>query len=220
MKERLADELADHYLDRDPTKVPDWKASARRAQLALDVDPDNLKARCFLLRLHTHHAESEESQGNHNFDQLGSELDAVKRHAEWLAERLPRLPAERTGQIKSDLAAYYQQIGDIKHAAGQKTTGDGNDATQRLDNVLNEVQRGRITPYEARNRLTRELQTRRRALEATRDHYRASDAAYQKSLHYDPLNARANQRVQQHRSEFSAIEDLLNETNRLVRELS
>lgn len=220
MKEQLSDELADYYLDRDPTSMPDVAAAESRALLVLDMDPDNMKARCFLLRLNTYQVGELSKSRAQNFSQLYERLSNLRRHAEWLEARLPAFSAERQAQVKGDLAGYYEQMGEIKHSEGQKATGEINNATTHFERAVTELESGLVVSREsARGRIVSALRDRQRALEQARESYRVSDEAFEKSLRFERVNPAATERIARHRSECATIATMLDQTRDVLRQL-
>jgi hypothetical protein len=220
MKERLGDELADYYLDRDPTNVPDPNAAARRAQLVLDIDPDNIKARDFLLRFHTYLTSTRMKEGARNFVELYKELDDIRRHAVWLEAKLPDLSAERQAELKSDLASYYGQMGEVKHEEGQKSTSVGNEATERLNRAIDAFKLigGSASSIHVQPVLNA-LIDRKSALDRTRASYRAADSELETALRFERMIPRATQLIERHRQQYEMLSELLNQTKDLLRQL-
>lgn len=184
-RQRLADDLADHYLDPDPTRVPDFGRSRRRAETVLDIDPSNLKARTFLLRSVTHEVGTRCQEGDRDFPALVRELAATERHAEWLEAHRQELPAEPQGRAASDLAAFYDQLGWVKHQEGQLTT-----------EKYNNLRQGSFAEA-------------RRLLESIQQAYRDSDRWFEKSLALDPVNLRAKDLRERHQNESKSIQKAL-----------
>jgi Flp pilus assembly protein TadD len=178
LRQQLADDLADHYLDPDPTRVPDFARSRRRATAVVDIDPENLKARTFLLRSVTYEVSTRSEEGDRDFAAMAKLLKAEERHAEWLEEHRRDLPPEPQGRATSDLAAFYDQFGAVWHQEGQA-------ATERFNN---------LKPGSSREA--------RRLLEAIQKSYRDSDRWYEKSLALDPVNLRAKDRLDHHRNQY------------------
>jgi tetratricopeptide (TPR) repeat protein len=189
-RQRLADDLADHYLDPDPTRVPDFGRSRRRAATVLDVDPANVKARTFLLRSVTHEVGTRCQEGDRNFSGMARELAATERHAEWLEAHRSELPAEHQGRTASDLAAFYDQLGWVKHEEGQL-------AIEKFN-----------------NRRQGSFPEARRLLESIQQAYRDSDRWFEKSLALDPVNLRAKNLPERHRNEYPSIQKALGEIRR------
>lgn len=191
VRQRLADDLADHYLDPDPTRVQDFGRSRRRAATVLDVDPANVKARTFLLRSVTHEVGTRCQEGDRDFPGMARELVAAERHAEWLETHRQDLPAESQGRAASDLAAFYDQLGWVKHQEGQL-------AIERFNNL----RKGSFVEA-------------RRLLESIQQAYRDSDRWFQKSLDLDPVNLRAKELPERHRNEYPSIQKALGEIRRV-----
>jgi tetratricopeptide (TPR) repeat protein len=183
-RQRLAVDLADHYLDPDPTRVPDFGLSRRRAATVLDVDPANLKARTFLLRSVTHEVGTRCQEGDRDFSGMARELAAAERHAEWLEAHRQELPTESQGRAASDLAAFYDQFGWVRHEEGQL-------AIEKFNNL----QQG--------------SRDARRLLESILQSYRDSDRWFEKSLGHDPVNLRAKKLPERHRNEYPSIQNIL-----------
>jgi tetratricopeptide (TPR) repeat protein len=192
--ERLADDLADHYLDPDPTRVPDFEHSRRRAETVVDLDPENLKARAFLLRSATHEIDTRREEGDRRFPTMAKTLTRLRRHAEWLESQLEKLSEERRPRASGTLVAYYDQCGLIRHADGQKATGELNAAA------------GRLSPGEAR-----------RKMEKIKKCYRDSDRWLQKSLELDPVNPRARDTLEHHQTQYEPLEENLRQLREIDR---
>ena len=186
LRNRLSVDLAKHYLDPDPTNLTDLDTSLARAILVLDIDPDNVPARSFMLRATTHHVYISSKEGDRDFPKLFNRLDGLKTQAEWLEERLDTFESELRSRIRGDLASYYDQMGEIKHDEGQYVTSKINEA----------IRRGIIT----------EILIRAEQMQAC---YQVSDAHFKKSLDLDPATARARERIQHHSRESQALSDLL-----------
>ncbi len=197
IQDRLAEELAGHYLDPDPTNLPDLEASVRRAGIALDIDADNLKSRIFLLRAITHSVNTQHKEGEKNLGRLADKLTEIGRHAEWLESRLSLLPEDRRARVKSDLISYYDQLGKIKHSQGQQATTEAIEAQRALENS---------SQYEIRRRLS----DFKLHLERIRQCYQASDGAFQRSQKLDPMNPVAQDLMRHHREQYQEIEGALN----------
>ncbi len=185
LKERLADALADHYLDPDPTRVPDFAAAARRAELVVDLDPHNLKARAFLVRGATFDTDTRRKEGERDYVRLAGRLTAVERHAEWLAARLDQLSGEPRGRLAADLAAFYDQKGQVKHEEADQVTGR-----------FNALPEGQVR--QAKMLLT-----------AIRQCHQESDTALKRALAFDPVNARAQEMLDHHAGEYGKIDRIL-----------
>lgn len=182
-QERLGDELADHYLDPDPTNVSNFEISTGRARLVLDIDPANVKARCFLLRATTYRINVQKREGNQNHGSMVQQLHELQRHAVWLADRVANLPEERRVQVTSDLASYYHQMAEAKHSEGQDYVTRANEASVSAE--------------------------QRRYMERVLQCYRESDSAYQQSLKFDPVNIAAKKWMEFHQEQIKAIESQL-----------
>lgn len=204
MKERLADELADYYLDPDPTNLVDVDLSLSRAQLVLDIDPDNVKARCFMLRAATHSVDVRNKEGDRNFAALYARLDGLRRHADFLEKKLGALPAERAVRVRGDLAGFYHQIGEIKHSEGQKAAGESQDALKQLNQAIEERNSYAINLA---------VPVTVRWLEKTRKCYQDSDKAFQMSLKFEPVNISAQQSIDHHREQYGPIAEILRQLN-------
>lgn len=185
-RQRLADDLADHYLDPDPTRVPDFGRSRRRAATVLDIDPANLRARTFLLRSVTHEVGTRCQEGDRDFSGMARELAAAERHADWLEEHRQELTAESQGRAASDLAAYYDQFGTVKHREGYEDVDRANQALS-----------------------SRSLREARRLLESIRRSYQESDRYFEKSLVFDPVNLQAKELRERHQNEYTSIQNIL-----------
>ncbi len=182
-RQRLADELAAHYLDPDPTHVPDATRSRRRAEAVLDIDPSNARARSFVLRSVTHETGTRCQEGDRDFAGMARLLAVAERHAEALERRLEHLPQEHRTRAASDLAAYYDQCGTVRHL-------EGYDLVDRV----NEAIKAKSWP------------AARRLLEIIRQAYRDSDRWCEKSLALDPVNPQATERLDYHRRQYGAID--------------
>jgi tetratricopeptide (TPR) repeat protein len=185
-RQRLADDLADHYLDPDPTRVPDFGRSRHRAATVLDIDPANLKARTFLLRSVTHEVGTRCEEGDRDFPGMAKELAAAERHAEWLEGHRQELPAESQGRATSDLAAFYDQFGKVKHREGYESIDRANQAISSSS-----------------------FREARRLLESIRRSYQESDRCFKRSLALDPVNLQAKELLENHRKNYGAIENNL-----------
>jgi tetratricopeptide (TPR) repeat protein len=186
VKEKLGEDLADQYLDPDPTNLPDFNGTIRRAKRVVDIDPQNFKGRSFLIKATTHHIDVGRREGEKGFSQMFERLTDVERHADWLESRLDDLAPELRERAKNDLAAFYEQKGAVKHDEGQQEIGYANEAGRRGD-----------------------VQAVRRHLTRTRQCYRESDEAYQRSLAFDPVNVNARDLMKLHQKEYESIGDFL-----------
>jgi tetratricopeptide (TPR) repeat protein len=189
--QRLAAGLADHYLDPDPTRVPDLALSRRRAEVVLDVDPANLYVRTFLVRSVTHEVATRIDEKDRDFAGMARQLAAAERHAEALAAHRGDLPAELHGRAASDLAAYYDQFGTVKHQEGQLAVSGFNKLAQ-------------ASP-QARSLLEQVLRS-----------YRDSDRWFERSIAVDPVNVQAKQTIEEHRIEYPKVEKILRDIRRMV----
>ncbi len=183
LKQRLGDDLADHYLDPDPTQVPDYDVSRRRAETVVDIDSANRKARIFLLRCATYEIDTQRKEGDRAFASMAKRLANLRRHADWLGRQLDDLSPQQRDRAVGTLVAYYELRGVIKHAEGQQETGRFN-ATQR-----------------------RSAPEARRIVERIKRCYRESDNMLQKSLALDPVNARVKDLIQHHESQYKPLEE-------------
>lgn len=190
-RQRLAGDLADHYLDPDPTRVPDFARSRRRAEIVLDVDPANLTARTFLLRSLSYEVSTRSEEGDENFSGMVQQLTAVERHAEWLEEHRRNLPVEHRGSVERTLAAFYDQLGMTRHREGQLAVQSFN------------------------TRQSASVSEKRRLLEKILQAYRESDRWFGKSLALDPVNAQAKEIPESHRNQYQPIERMLREIPRI-----
>jgi tetratricopeptide (TPR) repeat protein len=179
-RQRLADDLADHYLDPDPTRVPDFARSRSRAEKVLDIDPANVKARTFLLRSVTYEVGIRSEEGDRDVSALVRLLAGIEPHAEWLEANRKELPAEAQGRAVSDLAAYYDRYGKVKHLEGVL--------------VIKRVNENRPPEWE-----------RQRLIEQIQQAFRQSDRWFEKSLALDPVNPLAKDRLADHRNFYQQV---------------
>ncbi|HSS51335.1 MAG TPA: hypothetical protein VLX28_20520, partial [Thermoanaerobaculia bacterium] len=179
-RQRLADDLADHYLDPDPTRVPDFARSRSRAEKVLEVDPANVKARTFLLRSVTYDVGNRSEEGDPDASALARLLAGIERHAEWLEANRKELPAESRGRAVSDLAAYYDRYGKVKHLEGVL--------------VIKRVNEHRPSDWE-----------RQRLIDQIEEAFRESDRWFEKSLALDPVNPLAKDRLADHQKLYQQV---------------
>ncbi len=185
LKNQLSESLAGHYLDSDPTRLSNFDASTHRAEVVIDVDPANLRARSFLLRASVHQVDTRRKEGDRNCAQMAQQLNALKLHAEWLEQRLKELPEDRRRRVLPDLIGYYEQLGSVKHDEGGKET--------QQYNRLGEGQ------FQQAKVIARRI----------RACYQESDAALKKALAFDPLNPHAQETLDHHREQYKAINSVL-----------
>lgn len=185
LKDRLSESLADHYLDPDPTRLSNFDASTHRAEVVIDIDPASLKARSFLLRATVHQIDTQRKEGVRNFSRMAKQLDALKLHAEWLAQRLKELPEDRGRRIRMDLTGYYEQLGWVKH-------DEGDEEIRKLKSLA-----------------AGQPQQARAALRRLRECFQESDAALRKSLSFDALNPHAQEALEYHRGWYEQIDQVL-----------
>ena len=111
--EALADELADRFLDRDPTNLPDFGVSMARAEKVIAMDPDNIKALIFVLKAHTSRAIDAVNEANPNHGNIAGRMGAAHTRAETLEAKMPAMGEEERRQAKNTLAAYCGGTGNF-----------------------------------------------------------------------------------------------------------
>ncbi len=193
LEQRLSDDLADHYLDPDPTQVPDHDVSRRRAETVVDIDSANQKARVFLLRSATYEIDTQRKEGDRAFASMAKRLANLRRHADWLEEQLDALSQQQRDRLVGTLVAYYELRGVIKHAEGQQETGR-----------FNAAQGG-------------SARDARCIVERIQRCYRESDNMLKKSLALDPVNARAKDLIQHHESQYQPLQEGLEQLSQIGR---
>lgn len=219
MKERLAEDLADLYLDRDPTSVPDFAAASQRARLVIDIDPENLKARQFLIRVMVNRVDKRMKEGERNFSHLYGELNDIRRHADWLESRLDKMLSDAQDRIRGDLASFYDLIGNIKNSEGRQTTDMSNDVEERIGSILDSINTGIPRPG-LLDSFEDNLKKHNRLLDQVREYYRESDRAFEKSLRLDPVNANARSQIEHHAKQYETIAELTKRNNEYLRHIN
>ncbi|HWP43375.1 MAG TPA: hypothetical protein VNO14_09085 [Blastocatellia bacterium] len=217
MKQRLASDLASLYLDRDPANLPDFDAAMRRARLVIDIDPENSNARRFLIRATVHHVEERLKEGDRSFSRFYGLLNDLRRHAEWLEAKLGSLGAEERDDLRSDLASFYDTIGNVKNSEGMQTTDQSNDVEGRIGSLLDSINAG--VPG-LLGSLEENVRKHNRLLAQVRECYRESDGAFERSLRLDPVNAHARSQMDHHARQYDTIAGLTDRNNEILRQIA
>jgi len=195
LKAALSEELASRRLEDDPTRLSDYPGAKARALETIDIDSANVRARRFLLRAVTFQVNTAVKEGNQAFETQIGELMAIERHASWLEQKIDSV-GDRSATI-SDLTAYYDELAQLHHSAGQKNVVPANQTLDRIHQSRDPGERGRL------------LSQLEAYLTHCRDAFRASDRFSRKSLDLQPVNLTADRRLQDHQSQYSNIDNLL-----------
>lgn len=210
MKEKLSDALAARYLDPDATNLIDFDASIRRAETVLDIDEENSKARCFLLRATAHHANVKIKEGSKDYTGLFNKLNNLAAHAEWLDNRRSQMSPEKRSAVTGDLIAYYDEIGNVKGDEGRAEIRASRQVEERIERAVGNQNRYEILSL---------LDQMERIQENLRACFKQSDAAFEKSLRLESVNLVARQMIDNHKEQYPAIDSNIDHIKRLRRQL-
>jgi tetratricopeptide (TPR) repeat protein len=197
MKEKLSDALAGRYLDPDATNLPDFDASVRRAETVLDIDEENSKARCFLLRATAHHVNVKIKEGSKDYTGLLNKLDRLAAQAEWLDKRRAQMSPEKRSAVTADLIAYYDEIGNIKDDEGRAEIRASRQLEDRIERAARNQNRYEVLSL---------FDQMERIQENLRACFKQSDAAFEKSLRLESVNLVARQLIDNHKEQYPAID--------------
>jgi tetratricopeptide (TPR) repeat protein len=184
-KDRLGEELARRRLDPDPRRLSaaELDGAIRRARQLIAADPENWKARLFVVDAGSFQAELLRNQANPDHSAVARSLDAFQADSDWLFDHMGTGADARREALKKVLAEYYTSLADIKNQEAwglmksSKAAADG-------DN------------YPAA----------RRGQEVARTSFQASDRAATRALLVEAVNFKATSLLADHREAYKTIE--------------